>query len=113
MLQKNTSITVFVYLAKILEEESEYDLLKDIIRILSDCAFSVFSGGLHINLGLKGLETLLEYDNLQLEEIAIFIAVNEYLYTKFDFALFPNTIKKSNVDSHQDKRTVFFISIVK
>ncbi|CBZ55140.1 hypothetical protein NCLIV_055650 [Neospora caninum Liverpool] len=73
------SIGPLVSLAKAAEVMKVDQLLLDAIRILADCAYALFSGMRHLQLGPKGLQLLLLQDNIQLDEPQVYICATAWL----------------------------------
>ncbi|PFH34165.1 hypothetical protein BESB_073170 [Besnoitia besnoiti] len=73
------SIGPLVALARAAEVLKVYPLLSEIIRILADSAYALFSGMRHLQLGPRGLQLLLNQDNIQLDELQIYICASAWL----------------------------------
>ncbi|KFH09557.1 hypothetical protein TGVAND_311880 [Toxoplasma gondii VAND] len=73
------NIGPLVSLAKAAEVMKVDQLLLEAIRILAGCAYALFSGMRHLELGPKGLQLLLLQDNIQLDEPQIYICANAWL----------------------------------
>ncbi|EKX73309.1 conserved hypothetical protein [Theileria equi strain WA] len=85
MIRSQASLEVLTSLASAAELAGEVELSSECGRILADSAFAVFSGNLHVKMGLMALKALLQSDNIQLDEVQVFAALCYYLDSNQNF----------------------------
>ncbi|KAL8429370.1 hypothetical protein Efla_001208 [Eimeria flavescens] len=74
------SLEALIQLAFACEATGCDQILKECVRVLCDCAFALFSGFRHLQLGPKTMALILQNDNLQLDEMQVYQSAAAWLH---------------------------------
>eukprot|EP00375_Theileria_parva_P000095 XP_762764.1 hypothetical protein [Theileria parva strain Muguga] len=82
LIRSQASLEDLANLASAAEVAEEFELAQECGRILADSSYAVFSSDLYLRLGFSALKTLLQSDNVQLDEVQVFVSLCHYLDSK-------------------------------
>ncbi|XP_955344.1 uncharacterized protein TA18775 [Theileria annulata] len=82
LIKSQASLEDLANLASAAESAGELELAQECGRILSDSSYAIFSSDLYLKLGYSALKTLLQSDNIQLDEVQVFASLCHYLDSK-------------------------------
>ncbi|XP_026193445.1 uncharacterized protein LOC34618842 [Cyclospora cayetanensis] len=74
------NMEALTHLASSSEAAGCEQILKECARVLCDCAFALFSGMKHMQLGPQAMALILEHDNLQLDEMQVYLSAAAWLH---------------------------------
>ncbi|KAL8275561.1 hypothetical protein Esti_000512 [Eimeria stiedai] len=74
------SLEALIQLAFACEATGCDQILRECVRVLCDCAFALFSGLRHLQLGPRTMALILQHDNLQLDEMQVYLSAAAWLH---------------------------------